>query len=135
MSRVQGAGRVEHQTGLAAKILDQLHRTVQVLGRLRMNRNVISARLGKCLDHAVYGCDHQVHINRRGNSVAAQGLAELRAHGQVGHIVVIHDIDMDDIGSRSQHLLGFFTQAGKIGGQYRRCNPELFHVRTPLLVD
>ncbi|MNZ93517.1 hypothetical protein D3C78_1125880 [compost metagenome] len=104
-------------------------------GCLGMNRNVIGACLGEGLDHAVHRRHHQVHIDRRGNTVAAQGLAELRAHGQVGHIVVIHDIDMDDIGSRSQHLLGFFTQAGKIGGQYRRCNPELFHVRTPLLVD
>ncbi|MNO72664.1 hypothetical protein D3C76_636180 [compost metagenome] len=135
LGSVQGTGRVEHQPRLATQVLDQLHGTVQVQGCLGMNRNVIGACLGEGLDHAVHRRHHQVHIDRRGNTVAAQGLAELRAHGQVGHIVIIHDIDMDDIGTGGQHLLGLLSQPGEIGRQNRRSNPEIFHTRTPLLID
>ncbi|MNH24497.1 hypothetical protein D3C79_844310 [compost metagenome] len=100
-----------------------------------MDRDIVGAGLGEGLDHRVHRGDHQVHIDRRGNPVAAQCLAELRPHGQVGHIVVIHHIDMDDIGTGGQYLLGFSAKAGKIGCQNRRCNPELFHGCTPLLID
>ncbi|MCY1448020.1 hypothetical protein D9M71_646650 [compost metagenome] len=102
---------------------------------LGMDRDVVGAGLGEGLDHRIHRGDHQVHIDRRGNTVTAQGLAELRAHGQVGHIVIIHDIDMDDIGTGGQHLLGLLSQPGEIGRQNRRSNPEIFHTRTPLLID
>jgi len=35
----------------------------------------------------------------------------------VGHIVVIHDIKMHDIGTGLENIGHFLTQTGKIGGQ------------------
>jgi hypothetical protein len=47
----------------------------------------------------------------------AQGLAHQGADGQVGHIVVVHDIEMDDVGASGQHIIDFLAQLGEVGGQ------------------
>jgi len=79
--------------------------------------DVGGAGFDEVADDAVDRADHQVHVDRRGNTVLAQGGADHRANGQVGNVVVVHDIEVDDVGTRSQYLVDVFTQAGEIGGE------------------
>ena len=68
-------------------------------------------------DDAIDRADHQVHIDRRRHAIFAQSAANHRANGQVGHVVVVHHIEVDDVGTRGQHLVDVLTQSGEIGGE------------------
>ena len=51
------------------------------------------------------------------DAVLAQRLAHHRPHRQVGHVMVVHDIEMDDVGPRRQHVLDLLPQTGEVGGE------------------
>mgnify|MGYP002139184355 CR=1 FL=1 len=57
----------------------------------------------------------------------AQRLADHRADGQVGHVVVVHHVEVDDVGAGGEDLVDFLTQAGEIGGEDRRSDGEGLH--------
>ena len=59
--------------------------------------------------------------------ILAQSPANQRPHRQVGHVVVIHHIEMDDIGARFEHGLDLPAQAGEIGGKDGRRDAGAFH--------
>jgi hypothetical protein len=116
-SRCERRGRVEHQAGLAALAVDQLQRAVDVLAGLGVEGDVGGAGLGEVRDDAVHRLDHQVHVDGRGDAVLAQGLADQRADGQVGHVVVVHDIEVHDVGAGGQHVVDLLAELGEVGGQ------------------
>ena len=62
-----------------------------------MERDVRGARVREVLDDAVDGRHHEVHVDGRRDAVLAQGRADHGADGQVGHVVVVHHIKMDDV--------------------------------------
>ena len=70
---------------------------------------------GKCLNQIVNGFDHQMHINRHGG-IRLQRCADHRAESQVRHIMIVHHVEMNQIGSRFDNFRYFLTQTGKIGG-------------------
>jgi hypothetical protein len=45
------------------------------------------------------------------------GLADQRADGQVRHVVVVHDVEVDDIRAGSQYIVDFLAEPGEVGGQ------------------
>ncbi|MNP44371.1 hypothetical protein D3C76_1382330 [compost metagenome] len=71
-------------------------------------------RGGKIRHDAVDRLHHQVHVNRGGHAVVAQCLEDHRADGQVRHVVVIHNVEMNDIRTGSEGFRGIFAQPGKI---------------------
>ncbi len=85
------------------------------------------ARFDEVTDDAVHRSDHQVCIDRRGDPVLAQRSADHRADGQVRHIVVVHDIEMHDVGAGGQDIVHFLAQTGEVGGENRRSNSEGLH--------
>ena len=56
-----------------------------------------------------------------------QGLAHHRPDGEIGHVVIVHDIEMDEIGAGMQHGIDFLAQAGEVGGQDGGGDPAGFH--------
>ena len=38
-------------------------------------------------------------------------------HRQVGHIMIVHDVEMNPVGAGRHHLGGFLAEAGEVGGQ------------------
>jgi hypothetical protein len=56
-----------------------------------------------------------VDIDGGRDAVVTQRLADHRADGQVGYIVIVHDIEMHPFRTGVEHCLGVFTQAGEIG--------------------
>ena len=107
--------RVENQACLAAMIPDKAQTAVYVPGGFGMERDDIGPRFGKHGDQAVNWFTHQVDINGRGG-MRANGFANHGADGQVGDIMVVHDIKMDPVGAGLDDIANFFAQTGKIGG-------------------
>ena len=75
--------RIEHQARLAAMLADQLDRAIDVLARLRVERDPGGAGLREVRNDAVDRLHHQVHVDRR-DAVLAQRLAHHRADRQFG---------------------------------------------------
>jgi hypothetical protein len=98
-----------------------------VLTGFRVEGNVAGTRLGEIRDNAVDRFDHQVHVDFRGYAVLAQRFTDQRANGQVGYIMIIHDVEVDDVGARLDDVIDFLAQAGKVGGQDRRRNLVIWH--------
>lgn len=82
-----------------------------------MKGNDARASGGKVGHDTVDWLDHQVDINRRGNTVLTQGFQYHRADSQVRHIVIIHDVKVYNISTGSQRFGGVFTRASKISRQ------------------
>src|SRR5690606_38372425 len=100
LQALYAAAGIEDQAGLAALVTDQLQGTVDVAGGLGVKRDNAGASLGEVHDELVYGRCHQVHVNGRLDAVVAQCLAYHRSDGEVGHIVIVHDVKVNDVRSR-----------------------------------
>ena len=74
-----------------------LQRVVQVRRRLRVDRDVVGARLGEGGDVALRPLDHQVDVEERAGGVdlLGQRLDDERAHRDRRHEVAVHDVDVD----------------------------------------
>ncbi|MNC89932.1 hypothetical protein D3C83_59490 [compost metagenome] len=60
----------------------------------------------------------------------ANRLAYQRADRQVGHVMVVHHVEMHEVGAGGDHVLHFLAQPGKIGRQYAGSDARVFrHVR------
>ena len=87
-----------------------------------MKADEVGAGRGEGGGQRVHRLHHQMHVEHRHAAVApdAVRLQRLRHHrpdGQVRHVVIVHDVEMDPVGASGQHLPDFLTQAGEIGGQ------------------
>ncbi|MDT4859926.1 hypothetical protein FQZ97_944580 [compost metagenome] len=98
-----------------------------MLAGFRVEGDVAGAGLEEVADDAVDRLDHQVHVDRRGDAVLAQRRADHRADGQVGHVVVVHHVEVDDVRPGGEHLVDFLAQAGEVGGKNRRGDGEGLH--------
>ena len=79
-----------------------------------MKADIAGARIGKLTDKIVNRRHHQMYIDRCGNAVIAQRLTDHRAKGEIGNIVIIHDIKMHHISASIQNALNVITQTGKV---------------------
>ncbi len=50
----------------------------------------------------------------------ATRLAHKGADGEIGNVVVVHDVEVHDAGARLEHVIDFFAQTRKVRRQYRR---------------
>jgi hypothetical protein len=41
--------------------------------------------------------------------------------------MVVHDVEVDDVGAAGNHIANLFTQAGEVGGQDARGDTESSH--------
>ena len=117
--------RIEDQTGLAALGLDQLQRAVDMRRGVRVEGDDVGTGLAEGLGQRVDRLHHQMHVDRRRGSIRFHGvllqrLADHRAEGQVGHVMVVHHVEVDPVGAGGQHVLDFLAQAGEVGRQDRR---------------
>ena len=54
--------------------------------------------------------------------MVTEGLADHGSNGQVGDVVVIHDVKVDNVGTGLQHVVNFFTELGKVSRKDGRSN-------------
>ena len=54
-----------------------------------------------------------------------QRLAHQRPDGQVRDVVVVHDVEVDEVGASGEHRLDLLAQTCEVGGQDRRRDERL----------
>jgi hypothetical protein len=73
----------------------------------------IGARFGKHRDQAIDRLDHQMNID--GDLyVGANSLTNHRADGQIGNVMVVHDVKMNPVRACSHNIFNFFAQSGEV---------------------
>ena len=122
IEHVQGLGGVEHQTHLTTRALDGLHTAVHMGAGVGVKTDQIGAGFGKGLGQGVHRRDHQMHVDRhrhagRGFGVWLEGLAHHGAEAEVGHIMVVHHIEMNPVCAGINDLAHLLTEAGKVSRQ------------------
>ena len=113
----QRGGGVEHESRLAPAVLDELEAAIDVVGRLGVEGDVGCAGVYEVVDGGVNGGHHEVHVDGGRDAVVAQGLADHGADGQVGNVVVVHDIEVDDVGAGLEHVVDLLAETGEVGGE------------------
>ena len=63
------------------------------------------------------GFHHQVHVHGRRDAVFAQRVEHQRPDGQVGHVVIVHDVKVDNVCACVEHGGDLFAKAGEVGGE------------------
>jgi hypothetical protein len=125
---VERRGGVQHQPWPAPVLADEPDGAVDVLARLGVERDPGGARLREVRHDPVHWLHHQVHVDRRGDAGLAQRLADQRADRQVRHVVVVHHVEVHEVGTALEHRAHFRAEAREIRGEYRRRDPVLGHV-------
>ena len=111
----QRRGRVQHDARLAALCADQLDGAVHVRAGFGVKADGVGAGLGEFGHQRIDRLHHQMHVDGRGDAVLAQCLADHRADGQVGHVVVVHNVEVDPVGAGGEHGFDFLAEAGEVG--------------------
>ena len=81
------------------------------------------ARLGEIRDQPVDRTHHQVHVDGRRDAVLAQRLADQRPDREVGHVVVVHDVEVDEVGAGGEHRLDLGAEPREVRRQDGRRDP------------
>jgi hypothetical protein len=85
-----------------------------------MERDVTGPGFGKVRDDAVDRFDHQVYIDWLFNAVVPQRFTEQWADRQVGYEMIVHDVEVHDVGTGIKDGTNVLSKSSEIGGQYRR---------------
>ena len=85
-----------------------------------MKADVVGPSVGESSGQSVHGLNHQVDIHRYRGAIGLycmrlEGPADHRAEGQVGHVMVVHHIEMDPVGAGSDDIFHLVAQAGEVG--------------------
>ena len=112
---VERCGGIEHQARRAAGIADVLDGAVHMQRRFRVKADARGARVRKIRGQRIDRGDHQVHVDGRGDARLAQRLAHHGPDGEIGHVVIVHHVEMNPIRARGDHGLHLLPEAGKIG--------------------
>ncbi len=108
-------------------LADQGDGAVDVFGRLGMKADVSGAGMREIRHDAIDRTHHQVNIDRHRHSVLAQRGTDLRPDREVGHVMVVHHIEVHQVRAGANHRVHFRAEAGKVRGQYGWCNPGSCH--------
>ena len=79
-----------------------------------MEGNDIRPRFGKGNNQIVHRLHHQVNVYRH-RSIRFQRGAHHGAESQIGHIMIVHHIEMNQIRPGLDNTADFLAQSGKIG--------------------
>ena len=99
----------------------------------------VSTRFGKRSRQCIHRRDHQVHIDRHSHAfsrlgVGLQRLANHGPEGEIGHVMVVHHVKMDPVGTGVDDAFDFLAQASEIsredgrGNTVGRCHPRIVAV-------
>src|SRR6185503_9664835 len=119
--------RIEHEAALAAVLADQLQCPVDVLARFGVEADVRGAGGGEVRNDAIDGLDHQVHVDRRLHAVLAQRLADEWTDREIRDVMVVHDVEMDEIGTGRDDVVDLLAEPREVGRQDRRGYPAITH--------
>ena len=88
-----------------------------------MKGDEVGAGLGEIERKTVDRRDHEMDVDRDRDMRADRG-ADHRTDGEIGHVMVIHHVEMDEIGTSILYRTDLFAKPGKVGRQNTGGNPE-----------
>jgi hypothetical protein len=77
-------------------------------------------------DDAIDRFHHEMDIDGHGG-VRLDRRADERTDGEIGNVMVVHDVEVQEIGAGGDHRAHLLAEAREIRGQERRRNQELRH--------
>ena len=80
-----------------------------------MKRDDVCTGLGKGGNQAVNRFNHQVHVDWH-IDVGADGLAHHGTNGQIGDVMIIHDVKVDPVSTGGHNIFNLFAQSGEVSG-------------------
>ena len=86
---------------------DHRERPINVVRRFGVKGNPTGAGLGKAIDQGIDRTHHQMYIDRRGHTVLTKRRANRRTKGQIWNVVVVHHVEVNNIGARFQNRVNF----------------------------
>ena len=75
----------------------------------------VGTSFDKIRNDAVDRSHHQMDIDRY-LDMRTDRLADQRPDRQVGNVMIVHHVEMDDVGTCGDDISYFFAQTGKVGG-------------------
>ena len=121
---LQGGRRIKCETGATAAVVDQANGAVDVLRRLGVKRDDVCAGLGKIGNDGIHRRHHKVHVDRNVHQ-RTNRRAHHRTDGQIRHVMVVHHVEMDEVGAGRHHTLHLRAEASEIGRENARCDARL----------
>jgi hypothetical protein len=98
-----------------------------MLAGLGVEGDIGRAGLGEVRDDPVDRPHHEMHVDVGLDAVLAQRLADQRADGEIRDVVIVHDIEVHDVGAGLQDLVDLLAEPGEIRRQDGRGNLEISH--------
>ena len=95
--------------------------------RIRVKADHAGTGIGKHTNERVDGLNHEMHINWCRDAVVAKRLTHHGANREIGHVVIIHDIEVDPVGAGVQYLLDLLAQTREICRKNRGRNHKRLH--------
>lgn len=88
-----------------------------------MKGDEVGAGLGEIEGQAIDRRDHEMDVDRDRDMRSDRG-TDHRADGQIGHVMVVHYVEMDEICTGVLHRTDLFAESGKVGRQNTGRNSE-----------
>lgn len=100
-----------------------------MFGRFGVHAQEIGAGIQKITDEAIHGLDHEMNVHRAIDARGTQRFEHQRTDGEVGHVMVVHYVKMNDIRARGQHRFDLGAETREIRCEDGRCNPGFHSAR------
>jgi hypothetical protein len=113
VEKMDGSCWVKSETGFLLQLFDQSDLSVKVRGGLDMDGDPVGAGLMEERDEEPGVFDHQMDVKGQGSGLLERR-DNLRAQGQVGDKMTVHDIDVDQVGAGLFGHLDRLSDPGKI---------------------
>ena len=94
-------------------LLDRLHRAMEMRAGLYVNREIVCSGLCEFGDKAIGVRDHEVDVEGQLSDFSERRY-DRRTDGQIWDEMSVHDINMEEVGSRPFHGCHFLGQSSKV---------------------
>src|SRR5215469_4320200 len=118
--------RIEHQSGLASAVVDKRDGAIDVLGSFEMKADDRRSCLGEVRHDPVHRLHHEMHVDRHAGD-GLDRLAYQRADGEIGDVMVVHHVEVNQVSAGGDYGADFLAQASEVGGENRRRNLAVSH--------
>ena len=108
---------VEHEAGLATELADAGEQCAVIDGGLEVEADEVGAGFGEGLHEVLGVVQHEVDVEKEAGHLAAELGDHLRAEGEVGHEVAVHDVQVQPRRAGGRDLRGALGQAGVLAGE------------------
>ena len=88
--------------------------------RFRVKGDVARTGFREIRHESVDGLHHEMNVDRRLDTVIPERLANHGANREIRDEMIVHDIEMHDVGTGIQHGADIVAEACEVGGKYRR---------------